>query len=133
MRRFFLGFLMYFEWFLGALIIPKWLMLTSRRIAILFGSFLELPKMWQNMDPRAPYLLQKYFKRIRKHMDIFYKHHLFVNMHIEKLEKFGKSVYRFFELLNIWNFGVAKHLRFWIFKNLELLRFKNKILKVLRF
>ena len=57
-----LGFLLYFWGFLAVLIIiPKLRILTPGHIAILFGWFLELPKIRLNMDPRTPYLSPKYF------------------------------------------------------------------------
>ena len=57
-------FIIYILGFLWFLIIPEWLIDAPRWIAILFESFLELPKM-SNIDPWGPYLLQKYFKHIR--------------------------------------------------------------------
>ena len=32
------------------------------------------------MDPRGPYLLQKYFNKYNKHVDAFYNNIIFVNM-----------------------------------------------------
>ena len=52
-----------FEWLLGVLIIPNWLTMTSGHIAILFGTCLELPKDGPNIDPQAPYCLQKYLQK----------------------------------------------------------------------
>ena len=60
------GFLMYFQEFLWDSIIPKLLMFTSGHIAILVGTFWELPKNRPNMDPRSLYLLQKYLKQYKK-------------------------------------------------------------------
>ena len=34
------------------------------------------------MDPRTPYLLQKYFNELKKNMDIFYNNNIFVNLGI---------------------------------------------------
>ena len=50
---------------LGVLIIPKWLILTSGHIAILFGSFLDFPKCSPNLVPSHPLFIPKDFKKYK--------------------------------------------------------------------
>ena len=49
---------------LWVLIMPKWLIHDSGRIAICFGHVWNF-QMWTNIDPRTPWILQKYFNDIR--------------------------------------------------------------------
>ena len=110
-----LGLLAYFKWFYGVLIIPKCLIHDSCSIAILCGSFLERPSMWPNLDPRTPYLSQKYFKKYKKHMETSLKL-LFSYLRIWNYDNIGRSVYLafpfvyvsflFFWHLKIFKFGV---------------------------
>ena len=46
---------------------PKLLIWAPGHIAILFGTFLDLPKKRTRMDPQPPYLLQKYFNNSKEH------------------------------------------------------------------
>ena len=55
----------------GDLITPKWPIKVPRHIPIFFGTVLELPKMCPNIDPRDPYLLQKYFNKYKKYGNNF--------------------------------------------------------------
>ncbi len=71
----------------GILIIPKGLINGSGWIAILFGSFLDPPKMRPNIDP-VPYLLPKYFNEYNKIMETLSKHICFVNLGTSHLEDF---------------------------------------------
>ena len=76
-------FLLYSLWFLGVLIIPEWLILTPRHIAILFGTFLELPNMWQKLDQMATFvpllLCRNTCKNRRKSGDIFKTYYFYIS------------------------------------------------------
>ena len=62
---FFLSLFIVFVEVLWVLIIPKWLIKASGHIAILFGSFLELPKNHQIWS-LAPFLITKTLQQIQK-------------------------------------------------------------------
>ena len=49
-------------------------------IALLFGSFLGLPKNRPNMDPRTPYLSQKHLKNTGKSQNAL-KHIIYISQH----------------------------------------------------
>ena len=83
---------------LGVLIIPKLLILTSGDIALLFGSFLGLPKKRLNMNPQPPSLLKKYFKTYKKNMETFLENLIVAYLRIRKFENVGKYVCQSFRL-----------------------------------
>ena len=50
--------------------------LSSRTYCNIFWTFLERPQIRPKNDPRTPYLLQKYFKNIRKYEHLLKRYHL---------------------------------------------------------
>ena len=95
---------------------------VSWSIAILFGWFLERPKMWQNMDPRTPYLSPKYFNQYkRQYVDILGTS--FSYLRIWTYANVGRHVYRTFstcgfvclrerEIVETWKCWILKS-EFW--------------------
>jgi hypothetical protein len=81
---------------LCVLIIPKLLIWVTGWIAILFGTFLELPKHWPNVDPRVPYLLQKYSKSIRNLWNHFHQNMIVCKMGVYNSEFGWTAARRYF-------------------------------------
>ena len=52
--------------FLKVVIIPKWLIKVPGHISILFGSFLELPKISPTMAPYTPFFITKTFQKVQE-------------------------------------------------------------------
>ena len=76
----FLGLLVNVFWrFFRFLIIPKWLILTLGHIPILFGSFLELPKIRRSLAPYIPHLSTKNFKNTRENPKIFETYYVYIS------------------------------------------------------
>ena len=91
-----------FYWFLnvivgfwGIWIIPKLLINDSWSIAIHFGTFLERPTNWPNMDPRNPYLSPNASTNTRKLWEHLWQI-LFSHLWIWNSELFGRYVYLVF-------------------------------------
>ena len=116
----FSSFFNVFSGFLGGLIIPKWLILTSGPIAILFGWFLELPNNRQNLDPRTPYLSPNISGNTRKSGNILETYY-FAYLRIWMFESFGKYKCWALGFFGIWK---SEYLTTWKFDNLKMLNLK---------
>ena len=94
--------------FWGVSIIPTWLILTPGHIAIVFGTFLELPTNRLSMDARTSYLLPKYFKKHKKYGNLVetYYFHIRESKILKNVE--GLRTY-FSELaISVFVFGILK-------------------------
>ena len=87
----------------------KMVIYDSRHIPIFVGSFLELQKMWPNIDPRSPYLLQKYCKTYMKIWKHLRKHIMFVNIGIWVFDICWKPMYRHFWKMKINRSKTQQH------------------------
>ena len=84
----------------------KWLILTPAHIAILFGTFLELPEKQLNLHPWTLYLSQTYCKTYKTNMDTPLENNIFIS-----------------ENLKLWKVWKVCAPSFWVFENVFFLQF----------
>ena len=119
--------------FFGVSIIPKWQINDSWSIAILFGWFLERPKMWPKLDPRTPYLSPKYFKIIQENigtsLEILFSHQRIWNYDC-RWKVCVPSLYLFIEFTNLEVFKMKMANEIWKFGNSKIEMAKMKLVNL---
>ena len=73
--------------FLSFIICLRWLFKACGHFAILFGTFLELPKCSPNIVQRAPYLSQKHFEKYKEVSPNIFRNIMFTYLNISKHPK----------------------------------------------